>query len=52
MNLILVDWEAAQGAGVFHQAVANVRTVGAMLGKLVQDLHEKAGEALKVILCS
>ncbi|XP_012935872.2 pancreatic lipase-related protein 2-like [Aplysia californica] len=43
MNVIAVDYEDAVDNYEYLQAAANSRSVGAMIGRLLQDLHESAG---------
>jgi len=38
-NVILVDWQQAAKGPNYYQAVANTRTVGAMIARLCQYLH-------------
>ncbi|GFO19619.1 pancreatic lipase-related protein [Plakobranchus ocellatus] len=43
LNVILVDWQNGAKAPNYYQAVANTRTVGAMIGRLLEDLNAHAG---------
>ncbi|GFO19618.1 pancreatic lipase-related protein [Plakobranchus ocellatus] len=43
LNVILVDWQKGAKAPNYYQAVANTRTVGAMIGRLLEDLKAHAG---------
>ncbi|GFS12139.1 pancreatic lipase-related protein [Elysia marginata] len=43
MNVILVDWQNGATAPNYYQAVANTRTVGAMIGRLLEDFNAYAG---------
>jgi len=39
-NVILVDWQKAAAGPNYPQAAANTRSVGAMIARLVQHLHQ------------
>ncbi|GFO24975.1 pancreatic lipase-related protein [Plakobranchus ocellatus] len=43
LNIILVDWQKGAKAPNYYQAVANTRTVGAMISRLLEDLKAHAG---------
>ncbi|GFN98312.1 pancreatic lipase-related protein [Plakobranchus ocellatus] len=48
LNVILVDWKKAAKGPNYFQAVANTRTVGAMLGRLLQALNSYSGAGFEV----
>ncbi|RUS89233.1 hypothetical protein EGW08_002976 [Elysia chlorotica] len=47
MNVILVDWQNGAAAPNYYQAVANTRTVGAMIGRLLEDFNAHFGMAFE-----
>ncbi|KAK3755919.1 hypothetical protein RRG08_013371 [Elysia crispata] len=47
LNVILVAWDKAAKGANYLQVVANTRAVGAMLGRLIEDLHKFANAPLE-----
>ncbi|KAH9523417.1 Pancreatic lipase- protein 2 [Bulinus truncatus] len=39
MNVVVVDWREGAKAPFYMQAAANTRTVGSMVGRLIQDMN-------------